>query len=244
MKSIIIVTLSALLPVVCTAQQAAKPVAKVSVPNSTRQDATGTTIYKLVDERGHVTYSNRPMKGAEVVELEPITVIPAGPRLSLGERPQVASVSLPPPSQPSPANAPSTMASGNTHSGQAGSPASSMVPTSASGNQVALVQPILPSVDTDTQKKRDDSRRRILEEEMKTEQKLLADAVIALSAVESDRTAIEQMRQAAAKQTPAAYAEARRSYEQREERLRAMQETVSTHEKNVTALKRELSALR
>lgn len=232
MKTIVVLTLSLLLPAIALAQQPAKAVAKVTVPgarqDSARQDSTGTTIYKLVDERGHVTYSNRPMKGAEVVELEPITVIPAGPRLSLGERPQVASVSAPAPTQPAP------QASQN----------SAMTPTVASGNQVALVQPILPSVDSDTQKKREDSRRRILEDEMKAEQKLLADAVIVLSAVESDRTAIEQMRLAAAKQTPAAYAEARRNYEQREERLRSMQETVATHEKNVTALKRELSALR
>lgn len=236
MKTIVVLTLSSLLPAIALAQQPVKAVAKVTVPgarqDSTRQDSSGTTIYKLVDERGHVTYSNRPMKGAEVVELEPITVIPAGPRLSLGERPQVATVSQPASSQPTAQPVSQTSANSN------------LTPTVASGNQVALVQPILPSVDSDTQKKREDSRRRILEDEMKTEQKLLADAVIALSAVESDRTTIEQMRLAASKQTPAAYAEARRNYEQREERLRSMQETVATHEKNVTALKRELSALR
>ena len=35
-----------------------------------------TTIYKLVDESGRVTYSNKPMKGAVTLELDPITVIP------------------------------------------------------------------------------------------------------------------------------------------------------------------------
>ncbi|MGE5096701.1 MAG: DUF4124 domain-containing protein [Betaproteobacteria bacterium] len=35
-----------------------------------------STIYKYVDESGRVTYSNKPMKGATVMELEPITTIP------------------------------------------------------------------------------------------------------------------------------------------------------------------------
>ena len=39
-----------------------------------------TTIYKHVDESGHVTYSNKPMKGATVMELEPITIIQSASR--------------------------------------------------------------------------------------------------------------------------------------------------------------------
>jgi chromosome segregation ATPase len=42
-----------------------------------------TTIYKLVDESGRVTYSNKPMKGAVVVELEPLTTIPSTPSGSI-----------------------------------------------------------------------------------------------------------------------------------------------------------------
>jgi len=38
-----------------------------------------TTIYKHVDESGHTTYSNKPMKGATVMELEPITLVPGLP---------------------------------------------------------------------------------------------------------------------------------------------------------------------
>src|SRR5438552_6102134 len=38
-----------------------------------------TTIYKHVDESGRVTYSNKPMKGATVLELEPLTVIQSAP---------------------------------------------------------------------------------------------------------------------------------------------------------------------
>ena len=35
------------------------------------------TIYKQVDESGRVTYSNKPMKGAIVMELEPVNIVPA-----------------------------------------------------------------------------------------------------------------------------------------------------------------------
>ena len=38
-----------------------------------------TTIYKLVDESGRVTYSNKPMKGAVQLDLEPLTTIPGTP---------------------------------------------------------------------------------------------------------------------------------------------------------------------
>ena len=41
-----------------------------------------TTIYKLVDESGRVTYSNKPMKGAVTLELDPITVIPGAPAVA------------------------------------------------------------------------------------------------------------------------------------------------------------------
>jgi hypothetical protein len=46
-----------------------------------------TTIYKLVDESGRVTYSNKPMKGAVTVDLEPLTTIPATPAGALVARP-------------------------------------------------------------------------------------------------------------------------------------------------------------
>lgn len=37
------------------------------------------TIYKHIDESGRITYSNAPIKGAEKVDLQPITVLPAMP---------------------------------------------------------------------------------------------------------------------------------------------------------------------
>jgi len=49
-------------------------------------------IYKYVDERGHVTYSNKPIKGGQKVELPEISTVPAPklephpPRPSTDER--------------------------------------------------------------------------------------------------------------------------------------------------------------
>ena len=49
-----------------------------------------TTIYKLVDENGHTTYSNKPMKGATVVDLEPLTTIPSTPAGVMVPQPRAA----------------------------------------------------------------------------------------------------------------------------------------------------------
>jgi uncharacterized protein DUF4124 len=38
-----------------------------------------STIYKHVDDNGRITYSNKPMKGATVMELEPLMTIAAPP---------------------------------------------------------------------------------------------------------------------------------------------------------------------
>ena len=46
-----------------------------------------STIYKHVDDSGRVTYSNKPMKGAVGMELEPLTTIPGTPAGMLTQRP-------------------------------------------------------------------------------------------------------------------------------------------------------------
>ena len=47
--------------------------------------SSGAAIYKMVDASGRVTYTNSPTKGANKVELDPITVIPATPAGMLGD---------------------------------------------------------------------------------------------------------------------------------------------------------------
>ena len=46
-----------------------------------------STIYKHVDDSGRVTYSNKPMKGAVTLDLEPLTTIPSTPGGRLVARP-------------------------------------------------------------------------------------------------------------------------------------------------------------
>ena len=80
-----------------------------------------------------------------------------------------------------------------------------------------------PKVDPATQKSRDDSRRRILEEELSGEEKALAQAKAELTQQESIRTGDE------------------RNYQRVLDRLQKYKDEVERHEKNVQALKKELS---
>jgi hypothetical protein len=76
--------------------------------------------------------------------------------------------------------------------------------------------PDFPTVNAETQKSRDDTRRKILESELTTEQDLLAKVQQALTAAQ------------AAKQA---------------EKFSALQEELARHQSNVAALKRELSGI-
>ena len=44
-------------------------------------------MYKYVDEKGHVTYSNKPIKGGKPVELPEISTMPAPKPLAKSEKP-------------------------------------------------------------------------------------------------------------------------------------------------------------
>ena len=76
-----------------------------------------------------------------------------------------------------------------------------------------------PRVDSNTQKNRDDTRRKILEDELTTEGKLLTEARQNLK-------------------------DAKVSSETSSKKIKALQEQVSLHEKNVDALKSELTNLK
>jgi hypothetical protein len=69
------------------------PPAPVAAP-----EAPGSAIYKWVDASGRVSYSNTPVKGANKVELEAITVIPSSPAGILGQSTQPTVAEM----QPSP----------------------------------------------------------------------------------------------------------------------------------------------
>ena len=83
-----------------------------------------------------------------------------------------------------------------------------------------------PRVDVDTQRERDADRRRILEQELANEEKLLSDAREALRAQESVRLGSE------------------RNYQRVLDRLEPYKKKVKLHEENVNSLRRELATIR
>ena len=176
-----------------------------------------STIYKHVDDSGRVTYTNRPMKGAIVLELEPLSTLPG-----LGA--------------------------------QAGAPektSAKALEKFAVKPAVAVVTPkglpnTLASVDRETQKGRDDVRRRILEDELAQEEKTLAEVRKSLLQEQQNPTLVAAVRvaQQATDPTPAQQAEMRAAIDRASGRIRGLQSTVAEHEKNIEALKKELGALK
>jgi hypothetical protein len=83
-----------------------------------------------------------------------------------------------------------------------------------------------PSVDSDTQRRRDDERRTILERELDAEQKRLSAARGQLEEQESVRTGNE------------------RNYQRFLDRVQPFKDAVQTHENNVQAIQSELDNLR
>lgn len=83
-----------------------------------------------------------------------------------------------------------------------------------------------PRVSEDTQKMRDDDRRRILDEELAEETKQLAQAKEQLASQEAVRNGNE------------------RNYDRFLERVQPYRDAVATHERNIEALKREIANLK
>lgn len=137
-------------------------------------------IYKYVDDKGNVTFTNSPIKGATRVIIE----------------------------SPSPSRTPKA---------KNGSKAQAIAPSPAN----------FPKVSSGAQKERDLNRRRILEEELASEQRQLASQKKELSEAEATRTAEE-------KANPQKFLE----------RIGRLRENLVLHEKNITALQKELTKLR
>lgn len=113
----------------------------------------------------------------------------------------------------------------------------------------ARTAPAFPRVDADQQRARDDMRRRILETELETEQRALAEARAKLA--EQDQRIDEGERNVTQRCTPAAdggmncvAVPGGLNAAKVEERLKPFRDQVALHERNVEALNRELSALR
>ena len=192
-----------------------------------------STIYKYVDESGRVTYSNKPMKGAMVVELEPLTTIPATPAGVLGQKPVQA------------AAAPSSIAAAMEKSNEQKAEAR---PAVATLTPVPSAKPVLASmaVEPQLQRRRDSDRRRILEEELKSEEDSLT--VVRNSLVQEQQNpqliAAVRVAQQTPDPTPTQLLEFRANIDKASGRIRGLQATVAEHEKNIEALKKELGALK
>ena len=184
-----------------------------------------TQIWKHVDESGRVTYSNRPIKGAVLMELDPITTIPPLAPRGAGPAPAAQAASAAPNAAKSPAVATVT-------------PRALPLPTPANAT--------VASVDPNTQRSRDDARRRILEEELRQEERSLQEARDRLREEQQNPTLIAAVRvaQQAQEPTPAQQAEMRAALEKASGRIRGLQSSVAEHEKNVEALRKELGALK
>jgi len=190
-----------------------------------------STIYKHVDESGRVTYTNRPMKGAVAMELEPLTTIPATPAGTLS----------PVRATPAPEKAESRSAE---PSGKNESLAAAARPA------VATVTPVhrtsLAAVEPTVQKKRDSDRKRILEEELAQEEQSLTTARVSLTQEQQNPQLVAAVRAAQQADNPSAaqLLEFRNNIDKASSRIRGLQATVAEHEKNIEALRKELGALK
>ncbi len=100
------------------------------------------------------------------------------------------------------------------------------VPAISSQKQPQTSDGVFPSVDGDTQRRRDDERRTILEQELAAEQKRLDAARAQLEEQESVRLGTE------------------RNYQRYLDRVQPFKDTVGNHERNVQAIQSEIGNLR
>jgi hypothetical protein len=193
-----------------------------------------STIYKHVDDSGRITYTNRPMKGAVAMELEPLTTIPSTPAGNLVARKSAATIDK------EAADTDKAELAGRSESVAA-----------AARPAVAVVTPVsqrtsLASIEPNVQKRRDNERRKILEEELTREEESLTGARGALLQEQQNPALVAAVRaaQQAADPTPAQLVEFRNNVDKASGRIRGLQATVAEHEKNIEALKKELGAVK
>ena len=198
-----------------------------------------STIYKHVDDSGRVTYSNKPMKGAAVMELEPLTTIPGSPSGRL-QKTSVAAAEA----ADAKADAKEAREAKEAKSDAAVEPEAKAKPVAATVTAVARER--LASIEPQVQGKRDRERRKILEQELAAEEESLAGARNALLQEQQNPVLIAAVRvaQQATEPSPAQLAEFRGNIDKASGRIRGLQATVAEHEKNIEALKKELGAVK
>lgn len=201
-----------------------------------------STIYKHVDDSGRITYSNKPMKGAVEMELEPLTTIPSTPAGMLVSRPGA-------PAEKAEAreDTPKSETARSPGPKAEARPALAVVtPLPANNGLMAASRTTLASIEPQVQRRRDNERRRILDEELAREEQSLTGAREALLQERQNPRLITAVRlaQQAQDPTPSQMAEFRNNIDKASGRIRGLQATVAEHEKNIEALKKELGALK
>lgn len=144
---------------------------------------TQADIYKHVDASGQVTYTDRPVKGAKRLDLEP-------------------------------APTPQIRTEGRS------------VDTERKREAVTSTPASFPRVDTDVQRKRDNVRRNVLEDELHKEEDALADAVAAKKEGETLRVG--------EKVSSPSYIT----------RMGKLESSIKLHRDNINALRKELSTIK
>jgi hypothetical protein len=196
-----------------------------------------STIYKHVDENGRVTYTNKPMKGAAVVDLEPLTTIPATPTGTLRAQPLKAVADK---AEKAEQAEPNIKIDGKSDTIAASSRPAVAVVTPVSS------RPTMASIEPQVQRRRDDDRRKILQDELSQEEDSLTKARAALTQEQANPQLIAAVRAAQTAESPSAsqLVEMRNAVDKASGRIRGLQATVAEHEKNIEALKKELGALK
>ena len=174
-----------------------------------------TTIYKHVDESGRVTYSNKPMQGAVMLDLEPLTTIPSTPAGTLA------------PKAPAPEKE------------RVAQPRAEAKPAVAIVTPVASVDPQLQRNRDDSRRRILETELEREEKSLTDLRKVLAEEQQNPNLIAAVRLA-----QQAADPSPAEAAEFRRNIDKASGRIRGLQATVVEHEKNIEAIKKELGALK
>ena len=213
---------------------------------------TETVIYKHVDENGRVSYANSPIKGGARVDLEPLTVIPSTPSGSLNPAnaqvvsrvatPTNAAVFLPAPPSAKPAI---QVASVLPVSRQA----VAAKPTAASPDNTLVAS--LETINQLTEQRRAETRKRLLQGELTTEEQMLDGAKSKLEEEQKLSGSVRAMRatfaatsEAVTAQKPLISPETRAEIERHFERVRNLQDQVAMHENHLQTLREQLSTLK
>lgn len=238
-----------------------------AAPTAATAGRMETVIYKHVDENGRVTYANSPIKGGARVDLEPLTVIPSTPSGSLNAANAQSSSrggthAVNEPITSTAKNAPSHPATANPAANDAAKPVqvASVMPLSTQALSVpkpAEKSPdnnVVASIDTLqqlTQQRRADTRRRLLEGELQTEEQMLVSAKSKLGEEQKLSGSIRAMRasfsataETVTAQKPLISPEARAEIERHFERIRNLQDQVSMHENHLQNLREQLASLK